>query len=209
MSDRIRVSCASLCRIEREGRFLLLLNQNRRSKGLYVLSPIGGALALFDAGRMAEFDATFEDPAARDLRLVMPASAIPAFRAWFSTREGRESTPFRELREELVHESGLLPALEPEDVEYRYLRTVEERAFTARQGQTGVLTHYFLEIYAVAFTTSAALDPLLTAPPERGAAWVSAEQIRARGTLLLRVDGALREAQINGSILLEPPPNAP
>jgi hypothetical protein len=61
----------------------------------------------------------------------------------------------------------------------------------------------------VTFVTSAALDPLLTAPPERGAAWVSAEQIRARGTLLLRVDGSLREAQINGSILLEPPPHAP
>ena len=40
--DRIRVSCAVLCRVEHEGRYLLLINDNRRRRGVYVLSPIGG-----------------------------------------------------------------------------------------------------------------------------------------------------------------------
>ena len=204
-APRIRVSCASLCRIEHQGRYLLLLNSNRRGKGIYILSPIGGALVHYNPARLADFDAIPEDPASRDLRVSLPLAQLDAFRQWFAIGQERERSPFRELHEELVAESGLLPALTPDDVDWWLLWTVEEEALTQRQGQTGLLTHYFLEIYEVRFKTAAALGPLLAAPPDAGVAWVTAQQIEERGTLAIDVDGAPREARINGTLLLAPP----
>jgi len=206
MLERIRVSCATLCRIEHGGRYLLLLNANRREKGIYILSPIGGALMYHDRDRLDEFSAVPEDPAKTDLRLTMPVTMIPAFREWFYSGQGRELSPYRELHEELVCESQLLPALEPDDVECHYLWTVEEKTFTMRQGQTGMLTHYFLEIYEVLFKSSAALGPLLAPPSESGAVWVTAEQIEQRVTLSLPIDGQDRNTTVNGYLLLHPLP---
>lgn len=204
-SEWIRVSCAALCRIEHVGRFLLMLNRNRRAKGVYVLSPIGGALRLYDPRPLVEFGAIPEDANSADLRLTLRTSLLPDFRDWFSRGEGREQSPFRELREELVTESGLLPDLKPEDVTGTYLWTVEEETFTDRQGQTGLLTHYFLEIYDIKFNTAAALGPLLVASEESGAVWLPAEQIDQQDTIQLSVDGALREVRLNGQIVLRPP----
>jgi len=128
MPDRIRVSCASLCRIEHEGWFLLLLNADRRQRGLYVLSPIGGALSITAYDRLAPFAAILETPQNDDLRLTLPRAKLPHFREWFYSGQGRERSPFRELREELVDEASLLPALEPEDVTWEHLWTAEEEA---------------------------------------------------------------------------------
>ena len=201
----IRVSCAALCRIEHVGRFLLMLNSKRREKGVYVLSPIGGALSLFDPLRLVEFGAIPEDPKSADLRLTMRRTLLPDFRDWFSRGEGRERSPFRELQEELVVESRLLRELEPEDVTCTYLWTVEEESFTDRKGRTGLLTHYFLEIYDIKFSTEAALGPLLVAPEESGAVWLPAEQIDRYSTIRLSIDGALRDVRLNGQIVLHPP----
>jgi hypothetical protein len=203
--DWIRVSCATLCRIEHQGRFLLLLNANRRQKGTYQLGPIGGALRLLDLDRLAVFEAALETPGSDDLRLTLPRRQLDAFRAWFATGEGRERTPFRELHEELVSEAGLLPALRPEDVDCRYLWQVEEEALTDRLGQTGLLTHYFLEIYNVRFKTSKALGPLLVARPDSGAVWLTAEQILHERVIQLDVDGTCRDVRIRGELVLHPP----
>jgi hypothetical protein len=208
-STLIRVSCASLCRIEHLDKFLLLLNANRRQKGLYRLGPIGGALQVLDAGRLTRFGAALEDAASSDLRLMLPMTALPAFRDWFYTGEGRERSPFRELREELVSESRLLAALGPADVDARYLWTTEEESFTDRRGQTGLLTHYFLEIYDIKFKSSAALGALLSAPPDSGAVWLTAQQIRHQTPIQLTIDGAAREVLIRGRLLVERPPNSP
>jgi hypothetical protein len=208
-SNSIRVSCAALCRIEHLGRFLLLLNANRREKGLYRLGPIGGALQVFDVDRMNLFHASLEDAASGDLRLMLPYAALPAFRDWFHTGEGRERSPFRELREELVSESRLLAALEPSDVDHRYLWTTEEEALTDRRGQTGLLTHYFLEIFDIKFKTSAVLGSLLSAPPDSGAVWLTADQMQHLTTIRLAVDGAARDVRIRGKLLMEPPPDTP
>jgi hypothetical protein len=205
-SNMIRVSCAALCRIEHLGKFLLLLNANRREKGLYRLGPIGGALQVFDVGHLNLFQASLEDAASGDLRLTLPYTALPAFRDWFYTAEGRERSPFRELREELVNESRLLAALEPADVDSRYLWTTEEEALTDRRGQTGLLTHYFLEIYDVTFKTNAALGPLLSASPDSGAVWLTAEQMQRQPTIRLPIDGAARDVRIRGKQLMQRPP---
>jgi hypothetical protein len=209
MLNQIRVSCACLCRIEHQGRFLLLLNNNRRSRGIYVLSPIGGAISLYDGARLHEFDAVPEDTTVNDLRMTMPYEMLPSFGDWFYSGQGRERSPFRELQEELVTESRLLPALAPEDVEWRYLWTVEEESFTMRRGQTGLLTHYYLEIYEVKFLTAAALGPLLAAPSDSGAVWVTVEQISASSVMPLLVDGEPHNAQVNGQVILRPPTQKP
>lgn len=208
-SNWIRVSCAALCRIEHLGRLLLLLNANRREKGLYRLGPVGGALQMFDLARLSAFNASLEDVSSGDLRLAMPHTALPAFRDWFYTGEGRERSPFRELREELVNESKLLAALEPDDVDCRYLWTTEEESLTDRRGQTGLLTHYFLEIYDIKFKTSVALGSLLSAPPDSGAVWLTLEQIQQPATVQLTIDGKVREVLVRGKPLVQRPPASP
>lgn len=205
MTDRIRVSCASLCRIEHEGWFLLLLNANRRQRGIYVLSPIGGALTITRYDRLASFAAVLETPQNDDLRLTLPRDKLPAFREWFYSGQDRERSPFRELYEELVDETHLLDALAPEDVVWQHLWTVEEDAVTARGGQSGVFTHYFLEIFGVTFANDAVLSALLTAPPESGARWVTRDQIEEAARVAIVVDGAERNVRINGRAILHPP----
>jgi len=205
VTDRIRVSCASLCRIEHEGWFLLLLNADRRRRGLYVLSPVGGALSITAYDRLASFAAIFETPQNDDLRLTLPRAKLPDFREWFYSGQGRERSPFRELREELVDEAMLLPALAPEDVAWEHLWTAEEEAVTARGGQSGVFTHYFLEVFGVRFTNDAVLSALLAAPPESGARWVTREQIEEGAHVSLTVDGAERSVRVHGRAILRPP----
>jgi hypothetical protein len=208
MENRIRISCAVLCRIEHEGRYLLLVNENRRRRGVYILSPIGGALIVESPAPLLEMGAAFEDPNSKDLRLSLPHGELDAFRVWFYRGEGRELTPFRELHEELVLESGLLPMLTAHDVEWQRLWTAEQEGFTGRLGQTGVLTHYFLEIYDVKFVTPRSLGLLLDLPPESGASWVSPDLIDNCGTIEMDLDGERRTVRINGQAVLHPPTDA-
>lgn len=206
--DRIRVSCAVLCRVEHAGRYLLLINDNRRRRGVYVLSPIGGALTYYDADPLLELGAEFEDPTTQDLRLTLPVEALGAFREWFYSGVGRERSPFREIHEELVQETKLLPMLLPREVEYHWLWTAEQEALTGRMGQTGVLTQYFLEIYDVTFTSARALGPLLDLPPESGALWTTPELIVDCAHVQMDVDGERRAVRVNGLAVLRPPADA-
>lgn len=208
-ADWIRISCATLCRIEHPSLGLfLLVNRNRRQKGVYILSPIGGALEYDDETLLSRFGAIPEDPTEQDLRLTLPVAQLPAFRDWFYSEQGREVSPFRELREELVHETSLLHDLTPEDVTCRRLRTVEYERMTDRKGQTGLLTHYFLEIYVIEFTHESLWGQLIAAPADIGAAWLSREQVTSADPVTLHLDGADRTVRVNARVLLEPPPDA-
>lgn len=198
----IRVSCASLCRIKVGQRFLLLLNRNRRSKGIYQLSPIGGALEVTDLDFLALFGATPENPDEPDLRFTMPHRMLGTFRQWFYSGQGRETSPFRELYEELVAETGLLTGLTPNDITCTRLDTVERAENTNRRGKTGVFTHYFLEIYDITFSSHRALGRLLSAPPDSGACWLTAGQIVAGTPVELVVDGEKRPVTVRGSVIL-------
>jgi hypothetical protein len=200
----IRVSCGCLCRIEHRQRFLLLINANLRAKGIYRLAPVGGALTFDNPARLAEFGAVPDNPASRDLRFKMSAEALPAFREWFISGTDRERSPLREIEEELVGEAKLLPALPPDAIECDYVGLVEDETFTQRQGQTGVLTHYFLEIFDIKFKRDALLGPLIAAPPESGVAWLTADQLASRGPLPFEVDGQVRQVDVLGYLLLKP-----
>lgn len=205
----IRVSCAALCRIEHAGRgFLLLLNQNRREKGIYQLSPIGGALHYENEDLPARFNAHPENTVDPELRLMLPVDNLPAFCRWFYSEQDRETSPYRELYEELVIESRLLPALSPDDVTCKRLWTVESEQFTSRKGQTGILTHYFLEVYAIGFTSTPVLAQLISAPRAAGAMWLNAEQLASEKPVTMFIDGEERQVRVRGKMLIEPPDSA-
>lgn len=175
MSDeRQRVSCAALCRIhDADGRYLLGLNKNRLAQGREIYMPLGGALEFYAPDLPARFDATPEAPDSRDLRLFMPETRVELFRDWFLTRRERETTPLRELVEELVDEFAVLPALAAEDVAVRYLGTYEGEAVSGRSVSFGAWTHYLHEVFDIRFTNPAVYRALLSLPPSSGLRWVS------------------------------------
>ena len=119
--ETIRISCAALCRIQIDGKFLLEINKNRGN----VLTPIGGALEFEEVGRifLARIEAQFEK--GMDLRLTIPASNVDSFRAWFERKEYRETSPLRELREELIDEHRILPSWAGDLAEPDFLCRIE------------------------------------------------------------------------------------
>lgn len=145
VAHTIRISCAALCRIEIEGRFLLEVNKNRGD----VLTPIGGALEFCEDVRPFLLALGAEIERGNDLRLLLPARRMHEFREWFARKEGRENDPLRELSEELIDEHRVLPAWSPGDASISYLRLVELEQATTRKGLEGLFTRYFYEIFAV------------------------------------------------------------
>ena len=184
MAQQIRISCGALCRIPHptENWLLLGINRSLLSKGQRVLKPIGGALTFDPAALPSALTPTLENPQKTELRLSLPQTQVEAFAAWFASRTGRETDPFRELREELVDEYGVLPQLNRSDVQMSYQRTVRTQRFSDRAGATGLLTHSFQEIFDVRFIHPSLEQFLVDATPSSGLYWVTAAQIRA-GTL--------------------------
>lgn len=177
MIGKLRVSCASLCRIQDEqGRYLLALNQNRLLAGRRVLMALGGALQYDDPGLPARFEADLENAAFPELRMYMPPHSLAPFREWFVARQGRETSPYRELREELVDELGALDDLRPQEVHTAYIMTLAGSRITDRPGAEGEVTHYWLEIFEVEFA-AAPCARLRAEPP--GLRWVTVDEIRA------------------------------
>ncbi len=143
----IRISAASLNKICFDDRYLLILNKNRLEKGDTVYTPVGGAIKVDNEGKkyLAQLGANFEDD--NDLRLSIPKYNLPKFEEWFRKRENRETSPFRELEEELVKESGLLNSLSKKDVEFYYLGNYQMKETTDRTGHEGEETLRYLEVY--------------------------------------------------------------
>ena len=141
----VRISCAALCRIAIDGRFLLEINKNRGD----VLTPIGGALEFHEEARsvLEGLGACFEK--GDDLRLTLPAGNVDAFRTWFERKEHRETSPLRELREELIEEHRVLPSWPGDLAELVFLRRVEREEKTSRNDRIGTLTRYFYETFEV------------------------------------------------------------
>jgi hypothetical protein len=148
----IRVSCNGLCRIHhpRHG-FLLGLNRSRLLQGKQVLMPLGGALQVTAPEKLEKIVIEWESHEP-DLRFVMDEVHLAPFRQWFLRREDRETSPFRELYEELVHEFGVLPTLAESDVEIEYAFLREDSRLSDRSSAKIAPTHYFNEIYDVMFS---------------------------------------------------------
>ena len=197
MDGEVRVSCGSLCRFMVEGSYLLLLNSNRRHKGIYELSPVGGAIQVLDVQTLAPFEARLETPENRDLRFAMRSEYLDAFGVWFRKRKERELDPFREIREELVDESSVLGTLRPEDLRMDFLKIVQDSKQTRRQGLTGIFTHYFFEIFEVKPRPMDVLLQLKNPPFNSGAVLLDEASARKGEPLKLRFDGEERIVELN------------
>ncbi len=104
----LRVSLASLLRLESDGRYLLVRSRHRREG----YGPFGGVFKYYDTAvgfldrvefKTQERSEDQVDDLERDLRGHLPASNFPAFMNWFKARHGREEQDClrREMREEL------------------------------------------------------------------------------------------------------------
>jgi len=147
----VRISASILARIVIDDRYLLVLNKRRRVAGRRVYTPVGGAIMLDEAARpfLLGIGAAFETGA--NLRFMLPIDNVPAFEAWFHRREGRETSPYRELREELVEEEGVLDVLPEGSIRVTFLGFAKQRAITDRPGCEGLLTYRFYEVHDVGF----------------------------------------------------------
>lgn len=185
----LRVSCVVFCRVKHEGRYLFILNAIRARAGDFVVTPIGGGIEYAGAPPpvLAQIHAEPEKPGTKELRFYIEddADRLAAFRAWFIQRRGREVDPFRELHEELVEEPfpefmlpPVLPALSRQDVRYALARTTprETRQLSNRPGIRVADTHYFQEIFDVAFVNPAVLQQLLDGDHKRGIFWLPLER---------------------------------
>ncbi len=146
--------------------------------------PLGGAYLYYDESILENFQAVRENPLSQELRLSIPGSMVTEFKSWFHLRSSRETSPFRELKEELVHELKVLDALDRRDLSIRYSCTIEPSRHTSRAEVTGKLTQYFIEIFDVSFINSEHEKRLKALTISDGAAWVSRHNIE-KGCLKL------------------------
>lgn len=179
MTSRMRVSCAALCRImDGNGRYFLAVNENRIRRGLRVLTPIGGGLEVTNPQVFERFDAQLEIPDSYDLRFFVDSSRLNDFGEWFRLRQERETSPMRELQEELVDEFNVLEGLEPSDVAINYLNTYEHERKSSRSTAPGALTRYFIETYEVQFKNAAMRAILEAEQLDDRLHWVTVDTIR-------------------------------
>jgi hypothetical protein len=194
--SQVRVSCGSLCRIIIDGKYLLILNHNRRKKGYYQLSPIGGAITIDSWDYLSSLSIDPEKAGSNDLRFYINISQIDAFRAWFYSRQHREQDPFREIYEELVLESHALFDVSRRDVSMRFDRVVEDQKQTARKGLTGQFTHYFFDIFDVSFRSPDLVLRLKTAPSDAGIVLLDEAVARAGKPLNMEFDRKIQQVDI-------------
>lgn len=202
--DATRVSCGSLCRITDNGHLLLIMNRNRRKKGIYELSPVGGAIEVDNYQVLTDQKIRFvtEKENSKDLRLFVHDEDMETFRQWFYRRRDREVSPFREIYEELVDETQVLAALREEDVNIRFRRIVEATRTTERAGVTGIYTRYFFEIFEVDIRANDVMLMLKSASPFSGVFWIDEETASHEKFIPLRIDGHEQNVRLNTHFLL-------
>ena len=147
-----RISAAGLVKIVLEDKLLLCLNKSRLQAGNEILKPLGGAFQVYHSAKahLESLGAQFES--GMDLRFLMPTENIEEFEEWFESNEGRETSPYRELKEELVDEERILKKLPGTKVDLYYLHTQVQRDVTDRPGQEGLVTNRYLEVFNAQFS---------------------------------------------------------
>lgn len=149
---KIRVSAANLVRIDLDGKILVAFNKRRLKAGNKVYTPFGGALEFYEESRSFLDSLEVQYEKGRDLRFIISDEYLPNFEDWFRKQQGRETSPYRELSEELIDEEGALEELPESAVNLEYLTTTTQRAPTDRPGQEGMDTQRFFEVYRATFT---------------------------------------------------------
>lgn len=182
----------------------MLLNEERRKQGIYVATPISGGLKYKDGFILTQIGARLEDSSSVDLRFFVERGKLGKFRNWFTKRVGRETDPFREVREELVDETGLLNDLQPEDLKTRFIGLTEDERVTQRAGVAGSLSHYFLEIFETEILNDKIYDELVSKVDSSG--WLfllSRGQIEQEKPFSALIDGEVREVVVSGKVMFQ------
>ncbi len=147
LMGEIRVSAAGLVRIKIDEKYLLVLNKGALKIDKKVYTPFGGALEFYESSRvlLESLGAKFEK--GTDLRFKIPEENLEGFEDWFYQRIGRETIPYRELREELVIEENVFLVF-PENISLQYVKDARERSVLDRDG---VNTQRYFEVYQAYF----------------------------------------------------------
>jgi len=179
-TNKIRISAATLTRIELDGRILVALNNKRLLAGKKVYTPFGGALEFHEQAKpfLESLNAVFEN--GNDLRLTIAEDKLPAFEEWFNQKKDRETPPYRELREELVDEEKVFSALPENKITLEYIAGKAERAVSDRPGQAGTITQRYFEVFKAKLSPTYELTlKLALAKPDSPLALVTEQEILA------------------------------
>ncbi|MBX3168176.1 MAG: patatin-like phospholipase family protein [Candidatus Eremiobacteraeota bacterium] len=125
--EKIRISFSSLVRVVFKGRYLLVKGGRISDQ----FQPVGGVWKYYSRMESqfrrwgVEQDDRFQvdQRSKSDLRLFVPLGNLSSFVEWYQTGSGRETSPWREFREELLV-SGILPEDAFHNIEYEHIRTV-------------------------------------------------------------------------------------
>jgi hypothetical protein len=185
MDEYVRVSAAGLSRIKINDKYLILRNIGQFEIGVTRYSPFGGALSFDESSRefLEENGAVFERED-NDIRLDIPAQNYSIIKEWLDTRQGRETSPFRELQEELVDEKPhILESLVESDVCISYRGVTFDERKSRKPEANDKLTKYYFEIYDVKFSED--VERRILEDIEKPDSWlrlVTEEEIRAGET---------------------------
>ncbi len=150
-----RVSCPGFA-ILKDGKRYGLLTDMESHMGLM---PIGGALHASARGMaklMQKFGAptdTFEQAAA--LRFAVPTSQVPNVVDWFETREDRDTSVGRVLRNALFEETGVLTRAQAASITDRFAGFARGTGKTFRTNVHERNTLYLIELYVVTVPAAA------------------------------------------------------
>lgn len=150
----VRVSCSSLVRIGLDGKILVVVNHDSAQEGRRVYTPFGGVLAADSEGARyltERLGCTFEGEDT-DLRLRVDKQRLRSFEEWFFSYTGRETSPHRELEEELVDEENVFVSLPESAYTLGSRIAVEERKITDKPGQAGQMTQRYFEVWGLRFS---------------------------------------------------------
>lgn len=179
----VRISAAYLFRIVLDDKYLLV--RGRRFKNQF--QPVGGvyktntrsAEAMRRLGVTDDHFISFDPDLAHDLRIRIKGARIPSFMRWFDSGHGRETSPWREFREELLETQYLDEELF-KDIEYEFL----ERKLQFRYSDQAECWELLIaNIYELLPTPGQQLD-LQRASKQHNAdyRWVTSDTISQRTT---------------------------
>lgn len=150
----MRVSCTSFVRFfDHRGNYGLLVNKNQKDQGKTVLSPVGGALEVKRSEgnkimrTLGLAPADFDKPPTKvvELRFMIDDSLLDQVRALYKKLN---TSPARELYEELVDETGILKEAELNGHVLRFAGYAEEERASRRSGKAaGQMTLRLAAVY--------------------------------------------------------------
>ncbi len=104
---QVRVSASCLIRLKWGKCYVLMRYKKNNADGSPRFIPLGGVLQHYASTTLKQMGA-FDFKNANDLRFTLPSTSLRDFANWFEKRIHRETTPWRELKEELVFELGVM-----------------------------------------------------------------------------------------------------